>query len=85
MNNERLRYRIPARMAAAVGAYLLYRWALDDRVVPAAFLGVGALLLSWAVIEEVTVPPEGRYELLTVSSAVLGLGLAGLAVYLLLR
>ena len=83
--NERLRYRIPARMAAGVGAYVLYRWALDDRVLPAAFLGVGALLLSWAAIEEVTVPPQGRYELLIVGSALLGLGLIGLALYLLFR
>lgn len=85
MNADRLRYRIPARMAAAVGAYLLYRWALDDRVLPAAFLGVGALLVAWAAIEEVTVPPEGRYGLLVVGSTILGLGLVGLGIYLTLR
>ncbi len=85
MNADRLRYRIPARMGAAVGAYLLYRWALDERVVPAAFLGVGALVTAWAAIEELTVPPEGRYELLVVGSAVLGLGLVGLGLYLTLR
>jgi hypothetical protein len=72
-------------MTAAVAAYLLYRWAVDDRVFPAAFLAAGALLVSWAVIEELTVPPQGRYELLVVGSIVLGLGLAGLGLYLTLR
>ena len=85
MNHQRLRYRIPARTAAVIGSYLLYRWAVDDRILPAAFLGVGALLVSWAAIEEVTVPPDGRYGLLVVGSAILGLGLAGLGLYLTLR
>ncbi len=85
MKRDWARYRLPARMAAVLGGYLLYRALGDDRIIPGLMLGGGAMLVAWTVIDEVTLPRKERLSLMVVGSAVLGLGLVGLGLYLALR
>ena len=85
MNENWARYRIPARMVAAVAGYALYRTVVDDRVIPGAMVGVGAVLLAWSIIDEITLQKRERLGLMVVGSAILGLGLLGLGLYLTFR
>lgn len=85
MNENLARYRVPARVAAVLGGYLVYRGLGDDRVVPGLMAGLGAMLLAWSIIDEITLPKRERLGLLVVGSAILGLGLLGLGLFLSLR
>lgn len=79
------RFRLPLRIAAVLVGYLLYRWVGDARVVPGAMVGLGAILVEWSIIDELTLVKGQRLGLLQVGSAILGLGLLGLGAYLTLR
>lgn len=76
------RYRLPLRIAAVFVAYLLYRWVGDARVVPGMMIGLGAILVVWAIIDELTLVKSQRLGLLQVGTAILGLVLFGLGIYL---
>lgn len=79
------RFRLPLRIAAVFGGYLLYRWVGDARVIPGVMVGFGMVLVAWAIIDEVTLIKGQRLGLLQVGSAILGLVLAGLGAYLTFR
>lgn len=79
------RYRMPARVAAIVLAYLLYRALLDDGVIGPAFVAFGAFLIAGSAIDRLTTSRHDRTELLTVGTVILGLGLLGIGIYLLVR
>ena len=85
MNENLERYRMPARVVAVVGAYFLYRLVADDRVIPGVMVGFGAMLVAWAAIDEITLQKRKRLSLLVVGSAILGLVLCGLGLYLTYR
>ena len=76
------RFRLPARIGAVFIGYLLYRWAGDARVVPGVMVGLGATLLAWAIIDELTLVKSQRLGLLQAGTAILGLVLLGLGLYL---
>ena len=76
---------MPARIAAVLIGYLLYRWVWDDRIVPGLMVGAGFILVAWLAIDSFTRPRHERLQLLEVGSAVLGLGLLGVGAYLALR
>jgi hypothetical protein len=76
------RFRVPLRIAAVFAGYLLYRWVGDARVVPGIMVAAGAILIVWAIVDELTLIRKQRLGLLQVGSAVLGLGLLGLGAYL---
>ena len=78
------RYRLPLRIGAGFVAYLLYRWVGDARVVPGVMVGLGAVLVAWAIIDELTLVRSQRLGLLQVGTAILGLVLVGLGAYLIL-
>ena len=79
------RFRVPLRIAAVFAGYLLYRWVGDARVIPGVMVGFGAVLVAWAIIDQVTLIRGQRLGLLQVGSAILGLVLAGLGAYLTYR
>ena len=76
------RYRMPMRVAAVFVGYFVYRWVGDARVIPGAMVGIGAVLIAWSIIDEITLPKRSRLSLLEVGSAILGLGLLALGAYL---
>jgi hypothetical protein len=82
VNENLVRYRMPARVAAVVGGYVAYRWSSDDRIVPGLMVGAGAILLAWSIIDEITLPKRERLGLMVVGSAILGLGLLGAGLFL---
>lgn len=79
------RYRMPARIAAVVLAYLLYGVLLEKRVFPPALVAVGAFLVAGNVIDRYTTSPHDRSHLLGAGTLILGLGLIGIGIYLLVR
>ena len=76
------RFRLPLRVAAVFVGYFLYRGVVDARIVPGAMVGIGAILLAWSVIDELTLVPNQRLGLVQVGSALLGIGLLGLGAFL---
>ena len=76
------RFRMPARVAAVFIGYFIYRWVDDPRLFPSVFVGLGAVLVMWAVIDELTLVKRQRSSLMQVGSAILGLVLILLGAYL---
>lgn len=76
------RYRVPLRVGVIFASYALYFVLSDERVVPAVFLGLGALLLGLALVDRWTLRRPSRSGLLQVGMTILGIGLLGLGFYL---
>lgn len=79
------KHRIPLRMIAVIACYALYFYLSQDRRPPAAFIGVGALLISWSLIDRWTLWRRDRSGLLQVGQTILGVGLLGLGIFLFAR
>ena len=75
---------MPLRVAAVVVAYLLYR-RLDEPLAAGICIGIGFLLLSWAVIERFTTWRHDRLDMMVMGQGLLGVGVLGAGLYLLLR
>ncbi len=75
------RLRMPLRIAAVFGAYALYR-AFEEQMAAAIMLGLGSIVLAWAVIERFTTWRRQRLEMMLVGQAILGLGLVALGAFL---
>ena len=78
------RYRIPARISAVFGAYVIYRFTGDERVVPALLLAGGFVLLAWAIVDRLTLGRHQQIVMLQAASAILGVGLIALGLFQLL-
>jgi hypothetical protein len=70
------RYRIPLRVSAVFGAYVIFRFVGDERVVPALLFAAGFVLVMWAIADQLTLAAHQRLGLLQAGSALLGVGLA---------
>ena len=79
------KHRIPLRMIAVIACYALYFYLSDERKPPAAFIGVGALLISWSLIDRWTLWRRDRSGLLQVGQMILGIGLLALGIFLFAR
>ena len=75
------RYRIPARVAAVFGGYVVYRFVGDERVVPALLLAAGFVLLVWSLVDQLTLGRHQRIALIQGGSAILGLGLLAVGLF----
>jgi hypothetical protein len=78
------KHRIPLRVAAIVGAYALYFFLSRESTAPAVFIGLGVLLVAFALIDRWTLWRRDRSGLMQVGMTVLGLGLFALGLYLFL-
>ena len=78
------KHRIPLRVAAIVASYALYFYISREQTPPAVFIGLGTLLVLFALIDRWTLWRRDRSGLMQVGMTVLGLGLAALGLYLLL-
>lgn len=78
------KHRIPLRVVAIIGCYALYFFLSRDRTGPAIFIGLGSLLVSFALIDRWTLWRRERSGLLQVGKTVLGLGLLALGLFLLI-
>lgn len=76
--------RIPLRMVAVIACYALYFYLSSERTVPAAFVGLGALLVSWSLIDRWTLWRRDRSGLMQVGQTLLGIGLLALGIFLFL-
>ena len=79
------KHRIPLRMIAVIACYALYFYLSQDRKPPAAFVGLGALLVSWSLIDRWTLWRRDRSGLMQVGQTLLGVGLVGLGIFLFAR
>lgn len=79
------RGRIPMRIVAIVGAYLLYRVLEARHAAGAAFTGAGVGLLALMLIDRYTLWRHKPLGLLQVGATILGLGLLGIGLYLVAR
>jgi hypothetical protein len=78
--------RMSFRVAAVVGAYLLYWWQESrGHLWAGVALAAGAIVLSWAAIDKLTRWRRERSELMEMAQILLGLGLIGLSVFLALK
>lgn len=77
------KHRIPLRVVAIFACYALYFFLSRRQTVPAAFVGVGALLLVLALIDRWTLWRRERSGLLQVGKTLLGAALLGLGIFLL--
>lgn len=74
--------RIPLRMIAVIVCYALYFYLSRERTAPAAFVGLGALLVSWSLIDRGTLRRRERSGLMQVGQMLLGAGLLALGLFL---
>ncbi len=76
------KHRIPLRVVAIFGCYALYFFLSRRQTVPAAFVGVGALLIVLALIDRSTLWRRDRSGLLQVGQSLLGAVLLALGLFL---
>ena len=72
-------------LIAVIACYALYFYLSDERKPPAAFIGVGALLISWSLIDRWTLWRRDRSGLMQVGQTILGIGLLALGIFLFAR
>lgn len=78
------RYRMPARVACVFAAYFLYRWMGDRELFPGLVVGIGLVLVGWAVIDEMMLARADRPSW-RVAAVGLGVAFLGLGTFLSLR
>ena len=69
------RIRLPLRIASVVIGYVIYR-VVQPPLVGAALLGIGFVMVDWAIIERVTTFRKDRMSMMIAGQALLGIGLA---------
>lgn len=72
------KYALPMRFAALAIAYGAYRVAEAERFSAGIFVGLGVLLITYAVVTYLTTRRDQRSGLLQTGQTILGLGLVGL-------
>ena len=68
------RVRMPLRVVSVFVGYLIYR-VMQPPLVGAALLGIGFVVLTWAIIEKFTTFRRDRVSMLLAGQVILGLGL----------
>ena len=68
------RIRLPLRIASVVIGYVIYR-VVQPPLVGAALIGIGFVMVDWAIIEKVTTFRKDRMSMMLVGQALLGIGL----------
>lgn len=77
------KYAIYARVAIVAIAYFAYRTVEDKHLAAGIFLGVGVLLVGYALVTKLTTWAKDRSEMMQMGQTILGLGLVGIAIFLL--
>lgn len=77
------KYAIYARVAIVAIAYLAYRTVESKHLAAGIFLGVGVLLVGYAVVTRLTTWAKDRSEMMQMGQTILGLGLVALGIGLL--
>lgn len=78
------KHRMTLRVVAILACYTLYWFLSRDEVLPGAFVGVGLLLIVFALIDRWTLWRRDRSGLMQVGKTVLGTGLLLLGLFLLI-
>lgn len=78
------RHRIPLRVIAIFACYALYFFLSRRQTVPAAFIGLGTLLIVLALIDRWTLWRRDRSGLLQVGKTLVGAVLLALGLFLLI-
>lgn len=79
------RWRMPLRVAAVVIAYVIYRLPGDDRLMAGVALGAGFLLVSFVVVDHLTLGAASRSRAAVVVRVLLGIALIALGSVLAVR
>ena len=77
--------RMPLRIAVVVGSYLLLHVLVPDKTIARVTLWAGIVILGWLLVDRATMWARERSGMLVAGSTILGLGLAGIGLYLALR
>jgi hypothetical protein len=76
--------QLPLRLGAILLAYALYRVIGDEHRAAGIFIGLGTLILGYALVTYLTTRTDERSGLLQAGQTVLGLGLIGVGLFRLL-
>jgi hypothetical protein len=76
------KHRISLRVVGVIACYALYFFLSRRQTAPAAFIGIGALLIVFSLIDRWTMWRRDRSGLMQVGQTVLGVGLVVLGAYL---
>jgi hypothetical protein len=72
------KYGLPLRLGALALAYGVYRLIEQERFSAGVFVGVGMLLIDYALITYLTTRRDERSGMMQTGQTILGLGLVGL-------
>jgi hypothetical protein len=67
--------QLPMRLGVLLVAYLIYRAVGDEHRWPSIFIGIGTLILGYAVVTYLTTRRDERSGLLQAGQTILGIGL----------
>jgi hypothetical protein len=67
--------QLPLRLGAILLAYVVYRAIGDEHRAAGIFIGIGTLILGYAVVTYLTTRTDERSGLLQAGQTILGLGL----------
>jgi uncharacterized membrane protein YidH (DUF202 family) len=74
------KYAMPMRLAGLAIAYAAYRVAEKERFSAGLFIGLGVLLLCYAVVTYLTTRRDERSGMMQTGQTILGAGLVGLGI-----
>ena len=72
------KFALPMRLAALAIAYGVYRAVEIEKVSAGIFVGLGVLLITYALVTYLTTRRDERSGMLQTGQTILGLGLVGL-------
>lgn len=75
------RLRIPLRVGVVVASYVIYRLPGDDEVIAGIFLGAGATLFGFALVDRWTTWRRDRSGMVQVGTTLLGIALLALGAW----
>ena len=79
------RFRMVLRVAVVAVSYLVGWQLARDRIAARLTLWAGLVLIGWLLVDRATKWPRERSGMMIAGTTILGLGLAGLGLYLALR
>ena len=79
------KFRMILRIAVVAFGYAIPLWLVPGRLVARLFIWAGIVLLGWLIVDRLTKWSRDRSGMMIAGTAILGLGLGAIGLYLALR